>query len=135
MTSLGMGRDSVTMDRRAASAAAKRILRRDGVPTETELAVLPGCGAELAGRPLRLPAALERARPRPGRGVRARREPLVEPRSVAARAAALPPPVSPFHGEEGALLAAARLDRPRGRRLSRRPGQARPAGGRDRDRA
>jgi hypothetical protein len=55
----GHGRDSVTVDRRAAPPATERILRRDGAPAETELAVFPRCSAELAGLALALPAALE----------------------------------------------------------------------------
>ena len=65
------------------------------------------------------------------RWARARGEPLVELRSVAARDPVLPAPVLPLHGEGGALLVSARLDRRGGRRLQGAARRARRRGDRD----
>src|SRR5687768_1261040 len=72
-------------------------------------ALPPARRAELAGDPVRLPAARagRRAPPAGGR-LRARREPRLEPRPVAARAADLPAPFPALHGEIRAVLVPAR---------------------------
>src|SRR5205085_2491405 len=73
--------------------------------------------AEPARRPLPVSAAGTRARaPAGARRVRARRQPHLELRPVAARALALPATLAALHGEVGALLVAAR---PRARRGGR----------------
>src|SRR6185436_7094 len=109
----------VTTASRAASRAGERILRADGAPAESQLALLARRGAQLAGADGRLPAPGDRAGARPGRRLRRRREPLVELRPVASRHTAVSTPLLALHGQEGALLAAARMDRARRRRVPR----------------
>ena len=90
--------------------------------------------ALLAGAARPLSAACDRrgAPPRDG-AIRARGEPLVELRPVAARAAAVPPPLSALHGEGGAVLVPARLGDQRPEAASRCAAASATRGDRDGD--
>src|SRR6187551_1409080 len=134
MTRLVIRSNSVTTTSRAASRAGERILRADGAPAEAQLALLARRGAQLARAEGRLPAPRDRSGARPRQRLRRRREPLVQLRPVAARHTAVSTPLPALHGQEGALLAAARMDRARRRRIPRRSWQARPACDRHRNR-
>ena len=135
MTRLVIWSNRVTTASRAASRAGERILRADGAPAESQLALLARRGAQLAGAEGRLPSPRDRSRARPRRRLRRRREPLVELRPVAPRHTAVSTPLPALHGQEGALLAAARMDRALRWRVPSGSRQARPAGDRHRDRA
>src|SRR5438105_2732186 len=103
---------------------------------EASTARVPRSGpVELACRPLRVPAALDGPRPPPAeRRLRARREPHLELRPLAARDPAVPAPLAALHGEVRALLVAAPLRARRCRRVSRGPRRRRRGGDRDRGR-
>src|SRR5262245_43023060 len=96
-----------------------------GLVTTPELALPGRRGRELARGEGGLPPPRDGGRERPADGrFRPRGEPLVEPRPVAARAAALPAAVPPIHGESRALLVPARSDHQRRWRLQGAPWRA-----------
>src|SRR5205823_1992578 len=111
----GLGHEEDTLAKGAKGDTAPR----DGA----SLAALPRARQhELAAGQAPLPPPRDRARARAARGrLRARGEPHVELRPVAARAAALPAALASLHGEVGALLVAARVPPERRRRVSGAP--------------
>ena len=119
---------------RSTVAGARYCARVASPPRPSWLYLLVG-GAELARRAGRLPARATGVEHVPATAARARGEPLVELRPVAARDPVLPAPLLPVHGEGGAVLVPARLDRRGGRRLSGRRGERDERGDRDGRRA